>query len=100
MSADAINSLARTQADKRLKQQNDRLQLLLKLTNSITANLELKKVLREIAANIRQLMRCDATNISLPGPEPGSFRIFALDFPAMMSRIFISVRVAHDDDFV
>ena len=81
MSADAINSLARTQADERLKQQNDRLQLLLKLTNSITANLELKKVLREIAANIRQVMRCDATNISLPGQEPGSFRIFALDFP-------------------
>ena len=31
--------------DQRLQEQNDRLQLLLKLTNSITSNLELKDVL-------------------------------------------------------
>jgi formate hydrogenlyase transcriptional activator len=64
-----------------LQRQNDRLQLLLKLTNSITANLELKEVLRAIAANVREVMCCNAVNISLPGPEPGSFRLYAVDFP-------------------
>ncbi len=64
-----------------LQQQNERLQLLLNLTNSITANLELKEVLRAVATNIREVMQCDAANISLPGPEPGSFRIYALAFP-------------------
>jgi len=74
-------NLRDAQAAQGLQQQNDRLQLLLKLTKSITANLELKEVLRTIAANVRQVMHCDAANVSLPGPEPGSFRLYALDFP-------------------
>jgi len=77
---EAVN-LAHPQAAQDLQKQNERLQLLLKLTGSITANLELKDVLRAIAANVRQVMHCDAANISLPGLEPGTFRVFALDFP-------------------
>ena len=69
------------QAVQCLEKQNDRLQLLLRLTKGITANLELKEVLRSIAANVREMMHCDAANNSLPGPEPGSFRLYALDFP-------------------
>ncbi|MGA8189561.1 MAG: sigma 54-interacting transcriptional regulator, partial [Candidatus Sulfotelmatobacter sp.] len=78
---DETLELRRIQADQHLQEQNDRLQLLLKLTNSITSNLELKDVLRGIAANVREVMRCDAANISLPGPEPGTFRLYAVDFP-------------------
>jgi len=64
-----------------LQQQNDRLQLLLNLTNSITSSLELKDVLHAIAANVREVMHCDAASISLPGAEPGTFRVYAVDFP-------------------
>lgn len=78
---DETLELRRIGADQRLQEQNDRLQLLLKLTNSITANLELKDVLRAVATNIREVMHCDAANISLPGPEPRTFRIHALAFP-------------------
>jgi len=60
---------------------NERLRLLLKLTNSITSNLALKDVLRSTAASMREVMHCDAANVSLPGPEPGTFRLYALDFP-------------------
>jgi len=67
--------------DESLQRQNDRLQLLLKLTNSITANLELKEVLRAVAANVREVMYCDAATIALPGQEPGTFRLYAVDFP-------------------
>ena len=77
---DGLN-LGRAQGAQHLQQQNDRLQLLLKLTNSIISNLELKDVLRAIAANVREVMHCDAASISLPGPEPGSFRVYAVDFP-------------------
>jgi formate hydrogenlyase transcriptional activator len=69
------------QANDQLRQQNDRLQLLLKLTNSITANLELQEVLRAIAANVREVMSCDAAGILLPGPKTGTFRNYAVDFP-------------------
>ena len=78
---DETVELRRLQADQRLQEQNDRLQLLLKLTSSITSNLELKEVLRAIATTVREVMRCAAASISLPGVEPGTFRLFAVDFP-------------------
>jgi formate hydrogenlyase transcriptional activator len=66
---------------KRAQTQNDRLQLLLNLTSRITSNLELRELLRSISANVREVMNCDMAAISLPGPEPGTFRVYALDFP-------------------
>ena len=78
---DGIN-LRRVEATQtELQRQNDRLQLLFKLTNRITSNLELKEVLREVAANVREVMQCDVANISLPGPESGTFRLYVVDFP-------------------
>jgi len=68
-------------ANQALEQQNVRLQLLLNLTNRITSNLELKQVLRAIAANIREVMHCDSASISLPGPELGTDTLYAVDFP-------------------
>ncbi len=51
--------------EAKLQRQNDRLQLLLNLTNRITSNLELREVLCAISANIRELMECDAAGIGL-----------------------------------
>ena len=82
MANDLRTALGPTHAgDDQLQRQNARLHLLLKLTNSITANLEFRDVLRGIAANIREVMTCDAAAILLPGPEPGTFRNHAVDFP-------------------
>jgi formate hydrogenlyase transcriptional activator len=64
-----------------LRHQNERLELLLKLTKSITSNLTLKEVLHTVASNVREMMHCDAANIALPATEPGTFRLHALDFP-------------------
>jgi formate hydrogenlyase transcriptional activator len=69
------------EAGRSLQQQNERLQLLLKLTSSITSNLTLKEVLHTVASNVREVMHCDAANIALPAAEPGTFRLLALDFP-------------------
>jgi formate hydrogenlyase transcriptional activator len=71
----------RKRAEEALKIQNSRLQLLLKLTNQITSNLEFREVLRAISASIRELMRGDAVQISLPDAASGKFRVYALDFP-------------------
>jgi putative nucleotidyltransferase with HDIG domain len=78
---DGINLKRAQAAQACLQRQNDRLELLLNLTNRITSNLELKEVLRAIATNVREAMRCDAAGISLPGAEPGTFRVYAVDFP-------------------
>src|SRR5580658_10429686 len=59
----------------------ERLQLLLDLTNRVAAHLNLREVLREISAQIRGVMHCDGVGIGLPSPENGRFRIYVLDFP-------------------
>ena len=71
----------RKKAEQALTVQNSRLQLLLKVTNQITANLELRDVLREISACIREVMDCDVVHISARENGTGEFRIYALDFP-------------------
>jgi formate hydrogenlyase transcriptional activator len=64
-----------------LQRQNDRLQLLLNLTTRITSTLDLREVLRAIAANIREVMHADAVSVSLPDKASGKSRVVAMDFP-------------------
>jgi formate hydrogenlyase transcriptional activator len=64
-----------------LQRQNDRLQLLLNLTARITSTLDLRWVLRAIAANIREVMHADAVAVSLIDATSGKSRVFAMDFP-------------------
>jgi formate hydrogenlyase transcriptional activator len=64
-----------------LERQNDRLQLLLNLTTRITSSLDLREVLRAIAANIREVIHADAVTVSVPDGPSGKFRVFAVDFP-------------------
>jgi formate hydrogenlyase transcriptional activator len=66
---------------RRAQQQNDQLQLLLNLTNRITSNLEFRELLREISANIREVIHADAVTVVLPDAASEKFRVFALDFP-------------------
>jgi formate hydrogenlyase transcriptional activator len=66
---------------RRAQQQNDQLQLLLDLTHRITSNLELREVLRGIAANIREVIHADAVTVTLPDAASEKFRVFAMDFP-------------------
>jgi len=64
-----------------LQRQNERLELLLNLTTRITSSLDLREVLRAIAANIREVIHGDAVAVSLPDAASEKFRLFALDFP-------------------
>jgi formate hydrogenlyase transcriptional activator len=64
-----------------LQRQKDRLQLLLNLTTGITSSLDLREVLRAIAANIREVMHADAVAVSLPDKASGQSRVVAMDFP-------------------
>ena len=64
-----------------LIRQNERLRLLLCLTNKITSNLDLREVVRSISGNIREVLLGDLVCISLVEPEPGMIRVYALDFP-------------------
>src|SRR5216684_1108455 len=66
---------------RRAQHQNDQLQLLLNLTNRITSNLELRDLLRAVAANIREVIHAEGVTVSLQDAGSEKFRVFAIDFP-------------------
>ena len=59
----------------------DRLKLILGLTNQVVANLDFQELLRTISASVRQVMRYDAAAIMLPELDGAHLRVHALDFP-------------------
>src|SRR5271155_4692526 len=67
--------------ETKLQRQNERLELLLNLTTKITSSLDLREVLRAIAANIREVIQGDAVTVALPDTPSEKFRVFAVDFP-------------------
>jgi formate hydrogenlyase transcriptional activator len=77
---DAINFRASQQSQERL-------QLLLDLTNRVVSSLNLRDVLTEISASIRRVMQCDGVAIMLPDPEDKNLRVYALDFPGSPEKI-------------
>ncbi len=74
----AMDDARNFQASQRAQ---ERLQLLLDLTNRVVSSLNLRDVLREVSAQIRRVMECDGVGVALPCPEDGRLRIYALDFP-------------------
>jgi formate hydrogenlyase transcriptional activator len=64
-----------------LQRQNERFELLLNLTTKITSSLDLREVLRAVAANIREVVHADAVSVSLPDETSEKLRVFAMDFP-------------------
>jgi len=71
---DALNFQESQRAQERLK-------LLLDLTNQVVANLDLRDLLRQVSGSIRKVMQCDGVGVTLPDPETGQLRLYALDFP-------------------
>ena len=69
-----------TDIDKR-KQAEDRLQLLLDITNQVVSNLQLRDLLRAISASVRRVMQCDLVGIFLPDVDGSRMQTFVLDFP-------------------
>lgn len=77
----ALNLEASQEAHAELARKNERLELVLDLTNRVVSNLELRDLLREVAASVRRVMKCDVAGVALPDPEGSHFRFYALDFP-------------------
>ena len=76
----AWNLEASRDVQSKLENKNDRLELVLELTNRLVSNLELRDLLREVSGSVRRVMKCDAAGVALPESE-GNFRVYALDFP-------------------
>jgi formate hydrogenlyase transcriptional activator len=64
-----------------LERLQERLQLILGLTNQVVANLELSELLHAISGSVRRVMACDAAAVMLPDEEGKNLRVHALDYP-------------------
>jgi formate hydrogenlyase transcriptional activator len=79
---DASNFAALRRVSEELQSKNDRLRLLLDVTNQVVSNLELRDLLRAISQDVRRVMQCDYAGLSLPDAENKQLRLYAVDFPA------------------
>ena len=59
----------------------DKLKLILDLTNQVVSNLEFHDLLRAASASVRQIMRCDAAAVMLADADEKHLVVHALDFP-------------------
>jgi len=65
---------------EQVREGQDRLGLLLDLTNSLVSNLELRDVLTAVMRGARRIMRSDSAVVALPDADAGHLRAYALDF--------------------
>jgi formate hydrogenlyase transcriptional activator len=66
---------------KALQVAQERLTLLLNLTNSVVSNLDLRELVRVTAPSVRRVMQCDAVGVHLPDSQSNQLKLYALDFP-------------------
>jgi len=85
---------------RRSQQQNERLKLLLNLTSRITSNLKFRELLREIAANIREVIRADAAGIAFYDAASAKSRIYVVDFPNARGFVKEEILVTPGDAFM
>lgn len=63
------------------RQAQDRLKLILDLTNQVVSKLNFQELLQAISVSVRRVMHCDAAGIMLPEADGLHLRKHALDFP-------------------
>jgi formate hydrogenlyase transcriptional activator len=59
----------------------ERLKLVLELTNNIVSNLDLKGLLQAITLHVRKVLHCRGVAVSLPDPKDNVLRLYALGIP-------------------
>ncbi len=64
---------------RELIRSQERLKLLLEITNRVVSKLDLPDLLREISANIRRVLNCNVVGVRLPDPETGELVMTGID---------------------
>src|ERR1700720_1295223 len=94
----ALHFDAAQASQQQLLKKNERVGLLLELTNHVVSNLEFRDLLRAVVASTRRVMGCDGVGITLPDTDNTHLRIYAMDFPLKDESINEESLVPVDDD--
>jgi formate hydrogenlyase transcriptional activator len=85
-------------SQQQLLKKNERVGLLLELTNHVVSNLEFRDLLRAVVASTRRVMGCECVGITLPDTGNTHLRIYALDFPLKDESVQEESLVSMDED--
>ena len=75
----ALNFESARRAEKEAARERDHLRLLLEVNNAVVSHLDLRDVLRAIAASLREVIHQDFMGLALYDPETKQFHAHALD---------------------
>jgi formate hydrogenlyase transcriptional activator len=75
----------------------ERLNLLLDLTNGVVSKLDLRELLREVCASIRRMMQCDGVGVTLPDPETRELHLYAFDVPEWKGVIHEGMQISAEE---
>ena len=94
----ALHFDASQASQQQLVRKNERLGLLLELTNHVVSNLEFRDLLRAAVASTRQVMGADGVGITLPDTDNTHLRIYAMDFPFSDESVHEESLIPIDED--
>jgi formate hydrogenlyase transcriptional activator len=77
----ALNFEQAQSAQRQLKDERDRLSLLLEVNNTVVSVLDLHELLKAVSASLQHLVPHEYASLSLYDPETQRLQIHALDFP-------------------
>jgi formate hydrogenlyase transcriptional activator len=77
----ALNFEEAQNVQQQLKEERDRLSLLLEVNNTVVSVLDLHELLNAVSASLRRLVPHEYASLSLYDPEAQRLNIHALDFP-------------------
>ncbi|HEX4987198.1 MAG TPA: GAF domain-containing protein [Candidatus Binatia bacterium] len=78
----ALNFEQAQSVQKQLKEEHDRLRLLLEVNNTIVSALDLRELLNAVSTSLRRLVPHEYASLSLYDAETQRLQIHVLDFPA------------------
>src|SRR3984893_7986077 len=93
----ALHFDAAQASQQQLLKKNERVGLLLELTNHVVSNLELRDLLRAVVSSTRRVMGCDGAAITLPDRDNSRLRIYALDYPLKDESVQEEALISVDD---
>jgi len=94
----ALHFDAAQASQQQLLKKNERVGLLLELTNHVVSNLEFRDLLRAVVASTRRVMGCDGVGITLPDADNTHLRIYAMDFAFSDESVHEESLVPIDED--
>jgi formate hydrogenlyase transcriptional activator len=76
-------AIERHMNEKALRDEQDRLRLLLEISSSVTSRLDFRQVVEALSTNLFRVMQCDVSALLLPDTESGDLRVTVLHNPGV-----------------